>query len=72
MPIYEFKCNRCGSTFEQLVFSSDGEDNFICPSCGAGETCRLMSSFSCGSTGSGSNLGSGLPSACSPSLGGFS
>jgi len=72
MPIYEFKCNRCGNTFEQLVFSSDGEDNFMCPSCGEGDTCRLMSSFSCVSTSSGSNLSSGLSSACSPSPGGFS
>ena len=72
MPIYEFKCNRCGNIFEQLVFSSDGEDKPICPCCGEGDTCRLMSSFSCGSTSSSRNLDSGLSSACSPSPGGFS
>jgi putative FmdB family regulatory protein len=70
MPIYEFKCNKCGAIFEQLVFPSDGEDNAICPSCGEGDTCRLMSSFSCGKTSKG--LGSGLPSACSTSPRGFS
>ncbi|NVM24622.1 MAG: zinc ribbon domain-containing protein [Desulfobacterales bacterium] len=72
MPIYEYQCNRCGNTFEQLVFSSDGEDKFICPSRGEGDACRLMSSFSCGSTSSGRNLSSGLSSGCSSSPDGFS
>ena len=69
MPLYEFKCNRCESTFEKLILSSDEEDNVICPSCGEGDTCRLMSSFSCGS---GKALSSGGSSACSPSPSGFS
>ncbi|MBW1689402.1 MAG: zinc ribbon domain-containing protein, partial [Deltaproteobacteria bacterium] len=25
MPIYEFRCNRCDNTFEQLVLSSSEE-----------------------------------------------
>ncbi|MDY7034720.1 MAG: zinc ribbon domain-containing protein [Thermodesulfobacteriota bacterium] len=72
MPIYEYKCNKCGNTFEQLVFASDGNDALPCPSCGDKETSRLMSSFSCSSSSSGVDLGSALPSSgCSPS-GGFS
>lgn len=69
MPIYEFKCNRCGSTFEQLMFPSDEEDNVICTSCGERDTSRLMSAFSCGSSGKG--VGSGLSSGCPSSPGGF-
>jgi len=65
MPIYEFRCNRCDNTFEQLVLSSSEEDTVTCPSCGDNDTSRLMSSFSCGSSGTGS-------SACSPSPSGFS
>jgi putative FmdB family regulatory protein len=71
MPIYEYRCNKCGEVFEQLVLVSDCEDGFCCPSCGHESTCRLMSSFSCGSS-SGKGQ-SGISSAgSSPSSGGFS
>ena len=72
MPIYEFKCNKCGNIFEQLVFSSDKEEELTCPSCGERDTCRLMSLFSSGSSNSGKSLSSGLSSSCSSSSGGFS
>ncbi|MBW1772337.1 MAG: zinc ribbon domain-containing protein [Deltaproteobacteria bacterium] len=71
MPIYEYRCNKCGSCFEQLVFASDGDEPQPCPQCGKNDTCRIMSSFSCGSSSSGSDLGGTLSSGCSPS-GGFS
>ena len=48
MPIYEFKCERCGRQFERLVFTStcEGSD---CPECGSEETRRILSVFSsCG------------------------
>ena len=61
MPIYEFKCNKCGNSFEQLIFSSDEEEKLACPLCGESDTCKLMSSFSSGSS-----------SSCSTSSGGFS
>jgi putative FmdB family regulatory protein len=73
MPIYEFKCNKCEKIFEQLIFSSDEEENLACPSCGQrGVASRLMSSFSSGSPSSGKGLSSGLSSSCAPSSGGFS
>jgi len=28
MPIYEFRCNKCGNIFEELVFSSDKDESF--------------------------------------------
>ncbi|MFC1866839.1 zinc ribbon domain-containing protein [Thermodesulfobacteriota bacterium] len=65
MPIYEYKCNKCGKIFEQIVFPSDDEDKFECPSCGEKDICRLVSSFSCGSSGDEGSVG------CAPS-GGFS
>ena len=61
MPIYEFKCNRCEKIFEQLIFSSDEEAKLACPLCGERDTCKLMSSFSSGSS-----------SICPTSSGGFS
>lgn len=71
MPIYEFKCNRCGNIFEQLTFPSDEEDKVSCPSCGERNASRLMSLFSCGSTSSVKDLSSGPPSGCSSAPGGF-
>ena len=51
MPIYEFQCKKCGNLFEQLVFPSDKIEALLCPSCGANDPCKLMSSFSCSSSG---------------------
>ncbi|MFH1489650.1 MAG: zinc ribbon domain-containing protein [Pseudomonadota bacterium] len=70
MPIYEFRCSKCEQCFEKLVFASDGGSAPTCPSCGGGDTHRLMSSFSCGTGNSGSGLGN-ASAGCSPS-GGFS
>jgi putative FmdB family regulatory protein len=38
MPIYEYRCQKCGD-FEKLVF---GNDEVVCPVCGASVE-RLMS-----------------------------
>ena len=43
MPIYEYKCESCGRTFEKLVFTSDKE-NIECPKCGDTRVKRLLSS----------------------------
>ena len=69
MPIYEYKCNKCGNKFEQIVFPSDDENSFECPSCGKKDINRVVSAFSCGSSEGG--IGSSISSGCSPS-GGFS
>lgn len=67
MPIYEFVCEGCGNTFEQLTLRRD-EEEAVCPKCGGKECHRVMSGFSCmGST----SQGAGLSSGCSP-RGGFS
>ncbi|MBW1803754.1 MAG: zinc ribbon domain-containing protein [Deltaproteobacteria bacterium] len=71
MPIYEYRCNKCGKCFEQIVFASDADSVQECPHCGKKETSRILSSFSCGSSGSGEGLGGALSSGCAPS-GGFS
>ncbi|MBW2615780.1 MAG: zinc ribbon domain-containing protein [Deltaproteobacteria bacterium] len=72
MPIYEFKCKKCGNVFEFLCFRSSDEDTATCPSCGGNKTEKLLSIFSSASSGSSNGFGSSLGSAsCSPS-GGFS
>jgi len=65
MPIYEFKCQKCGSEFEFLCIRND--DRAKCPGCGAEDTERLLSTFCSLSSGS-ANIGA---SSCNSS-GGFS
>lgn len=72
MPIYEFKCKKCGNTFESLCFRSTGEDKSPCPSCGSEESEKLLSIFSSVASGSGLGLGSGSASTSCASHGGFS
>jgi putative FmdB family regulatory protein len=44
MPIYEFECEECEASFEELVAAGAGE--VPCPECGSIRTRRLMSSVS--------------------------
>lgn len=70
MPIYEFRCKRCGKDFEFLCFRSD--EGAECPSCGGKDADRLLSTFSCAASGkSDGSTGTGVSAGCSPS-GGFS
>lgn len=70
MPIFEYKCGKCGYVFEQLCMRKD-EDCAVCPSCGSREAARIMSMFSSGKSGMFGGIGSSLSSSCSP-RGGFS
>ena len=58
MPIYEYACNKCENKFELLRHFYD-TTQINCPKCGAVETERTVSSFSCG----GGNYG---VSGCAP------
>lgn len=60
MPIYEFRCPRCGHTFEELIFRQSEISELTCPKCGSQEIRQLMSAFS-----SGGNASSGK-SSCGP------
>jgi putative FmdB family regulatory protein len=56
MPIYEYRCPGCGYAFERLV-RMGASDTPACPSCGAGDTRRLVSTIArstgdCGPSGS--------------------
>lgn len=45
MPIYEFTCDKCGNTFEELRLSSGGFKDVGCPKCGGKKVTKKMSSF---------------------------
>lgn len=35
MPIFEYRCSRCGTRFEALVSRAEADHPQPCPSCGA-------------------------------------
>ena len=65
MPIYEYHCKACNSTFEELVF---GDETPTCPKCKSVETEKLISRCSCHFGGGSGSFD--LPSAPAPSGGG--
>jgi putative FmdB family regulatory protein len=50
MPIFEYKCEDCGSKFEKLVRRSDTAD-VLCPSCGKDHLEQQYSSFAAHANG---------------------
>lgn len=44
MPIYEYRCEDCGTRFEKLVRSSD-TDGPSCPGCGTAHLEQELSTF---------------------------
>ena len=50
MPIYEYRCEDCGSKFEKLVRRSS-EDNVECPSCGTKHVKTELSVFAAHANG---------------------
>jgi putative FmdB family regulatory protein len=59
MPIYEFRCERCGHQFEELIYRRQEASELTCPKCGE-PVVRLLSSF----TSSGAAKASGSTSGC--------
>jgi len=61
MPIYEYRCRKCGNRFEMLQSIGEDGSNVKCPECDTLEPERVMSAFfSAGSCGIGPSL-SGTP-----------
>jgi putative FmdB family regulatory protein len=65
MPIYEYRCRKCGAEFETLVRNADDAKELTCPSCGAADAQKRMSVF----TGTVAAAGT---SACADASGGGS
>ena len=51
MPVYEYRCPECVSTYEKLVRLSEPSDEATCPACG-GRGKKLLSVFASPSRGS--------------------
>lgn len=67
MPIFEFTCEDCGITFEELVFSASKADEVICPNCMSRRVTKLISRFASKASGSKatSNWGGAPARSCS-------
>ncbi len=68
MPIYEYRCRKCGKDFEVLFRNREEKVIIVCPKCKSDKTQRLMSAFAgkIGSTaGGGASCGSCTSSSCS-------
>jgi putative FmdB family regulatory protein len=52
MPIYEYRCEDCGTKFEKLVRRSSDVPEFACPSCGEKHLRQELSTFAAHSGGS--------------------
>jgi putative FmdB family regulatory protein len=59
MPIYEYMCNKCGNIFSILVMSSSQGKKLSCPSCGAADVVKKVSTFCSPSGGLGGGFGGG-------------
>lgn len=65
MPLFEFKCKKCGEKFEELVFSIGGDEEIECPKCGSVKVEKQMSAFA----STGQNKNAGRESSCAPTGG---
>ena len=50
MPIYEYKCKKCGDKFEKRVGFFQDKKALRCPVCGSEDTERVFSPFATEST----------------------
>ena len=43
MPIFEYRCRKCGTEFEELESYADRDRPQECPACGATDSERMVS-----------------------------
>lgn len=66
MPIFEYRCHDCKTTFEKLIFPSEKEEGIACPKCGSKQLERLLSNFGF-RMASGSTMSAGAEANCGSS-----
>jgi putative FmdB family regulatory protein len=62
MPIYEYRCKECGTSFSRLQRVGAGSEGVTCPKCESTDVERLLSSFA--STSSSPSLTSSTGPSC--------
>lgn len=72
MPIYEYRCLDCGTSFEQIVASASSTETILCTSCNSAKVQKKISATSLRLAGSSSSpVPAGALSGCA-SRSGFS
>jgi putative FmdB family regulatory protein len=66
MPLYEYRCSDCGTTFEKFVRSMTARDDFECPECHSDDVVKAFSAFATRGTARRTTP----PANCAPSGGG--
>ncbi|MBN2061731.1 MAG: zinc ribbon domain-containing protein [Deltaproteobacteria bacterium] len=66
MPIFEFRCVKCGNIFEKLFMKSEEEVEISCPECKSREFERVVSSSNY-AMGPGGNKTKVTAKSCGPS-----
>ena len=51
MPLYEYRCEKCGTSFEMLRRIQDADRDVECPQCKSEQVERLLSAFAAGGCG---------------------
>lgn len=64
MPIYEFECKKCNTSFEKLLKRMDEKAKEPCPACGSKETVRKLSVFAAASSSGVKSDASPMPGGC--------
>jgi putative FmdB family regulatory protein len=59
MPIYEYACQECGKSFEELIVRKSDEAEVACPACKSKQVGRQMSAPAVYSTGGGGQSSGG-------------
>ena len=70
MPIYEYHCANCGTTFELMRPMAQADDEAPCEGCGGTQARRILSTFAAFSSEGGQRraVAGGSPcSGCTPS-----
>jgi putative FmdB family regulatory protein len=57
MPIYEYRCEKCGELFEIVASFSGREAKAVCPGCGGRDVSRRFGSVSLGGSRTSINPG---------------
>lgn len=66
MPIYEYACPACGTTFETLIIRRSDEADVACPGCQSRTVNRQLSRTAAPRTGGSGGGGFAPPSGCGP------
>ncbi len=59
MPIYEYRCQSCGHTFEELILRRSDEAEVACPRCQKRDVSKEMSAPAAVGGGCGPSPGGG-------------